>query len=375
MGILMRSSLSRLAASVLGGFLFASAGSQPVLAAPAAVAPVVPTVVVAPGATAATWGLEGRVEAVRQATVAAQISGTVLQLAVKAGDRVRAGQLLARIDERDAAAALAQADAAGARAEAERQNAQITLERQRALLRQNFVSPSAVDQAETQFKAAQAGAQQAQSARSQAALARGHAAVMAPFDGVVQATLLEVGDLAAPGRPVALLYQPGALRAVVQVPASRTAQARQAAQTRVQLPDGRWITPLRRTELPATDAVSQTVEWRLDLPTDAQSRLAPGQSLRVDFEGPGAPAPAANKPGIPTLPSGAVLQRGELEAVYVAQGDRFVLRAVRLGATHATGEIEILAGLQPGERVALDAVQAGLLNARPKVTATAKAQP
>ncbi|MFZ2990344.1 MAG: hypothetical protein WA086_20290, partial [Ideonella sp.] len=184
-------------------------------------------------------------------------------------------------------------------------------------------------------------------------------------------------------------YQPGALRAVVQLPASRAALARQASQTRVQLPDGRWINPLRRTELPVTDAVTQTVEWRLDLPPDAQAGLTPGLSLRVQFEGPArttnatstatsgaASSPSAN--GL-SLPAAAVLRRGELEAVYVAlpaakdQPTRFVLRAVRLGTPLASGQIPVLAGLRAGELVAADAIQAGLNGATPATPAAATA--
>lgn len=361
-----RPRLTALAAGVLA--LVLASASLPGEAAPVA------TLVVSTNGQTSGLLLDGRVEAVRQATVAAQISGNVLSLAVKAGDRVRAGQVLARIDERDAAAGLSRAEAAVAQAEAERQNAQLQLERQRELKRQSFVSQSAVDLAETQFKAAHAAWQQAQGARSQAALARGFATVTAPFDGYVLATEIQAGDLAGPGRPVATLYQPGALRAVVQLPVSRAALARQAGQTRVELPDGRWLTPLRRTELPVTDAVSQTVEWRLDLPADAQAGLTPGQSLRVQFDAPTArgagTAATAAAAGL-SLPAAAVLRRGELEAVYVAQpaangqGGSFVLRAVRLGTPQAGGLIPVLAGLKAGEQVAADAVQAGLAGATP----------
>ena len=64
-------------------------------------------------------------------------------------------------------------------------------------------------------------------------------------------------------------------------------------------------------------------------------------------------------------PASALLQRGELTAVYVVQGQRFVLRAVRTGAQHGAAGTEVLAGLKAGERVALHAVQAGLAGAVP----------
>jgi hypothetical protein len=83
--------------------------------------------------------------------------------------------------------------------------------------------------------------------------------------------------------------------------------------------------------------------------------------VQVRFEGAAA---AATDTAI-LLPSAAVLRRGELSAVYVVQGENFVLRAVRLGADRGPAGVAVLAGLKPGERVAADAVKAGLADARP----------
>jgi RND family efflux transporter MFP subunit len=322
----------------------------------------VPVLVVKQRGTAAGLSLDGAVQARRQATVAAQVGGNVLALMVKAGDRVKAGQPLARLDDRDASAGLQRTDAGVAQAEAELRNARLAAERQRELRSKGFVSQAAVDTAETQLKAAQAGLAQASGARSQAALARGFATLVAPFDGVVLATHLDAGDLASPGRPVLTLYAPGALRAVVQVPASQAAQARAARQVQVQLPDGQWVAPTAVQALPVTDPISQTVEWRLDLAAAADT-LSPGQSLRVRFDDPAPDAATSTAPL--TVPQAAVLRRGELDAVYVQREQRFVLRAVRLGRQQGTDRVEVLAGLKPGERIATDAVRAGLAGALP----------
>ena len=211
---------------------------------------------------------------------------------------------------------------------------------------------------------------QAQAGRSQALLQRGFARVLAPFDAVVLATHLDVGDLATPGRPIATLYAPGALRAVVMVPASMAAAARSATQLQLLLADGQRLSPSASKLLPGTDPVSQTVEWRLDLPTAASSAagLMPGQALRVVFDAAAAAATSALASPLAgglLLPHGALLRRGELQAVYVAQGQRFVLRAVRTGADLGPAGVVVLAGLKPGERYALDAVAAGLADATP----------
>lgn len=340
--------------------LLAAAAPAPALAA----AVSVPTVAVGSAQRGAGFEAEGTLQALQQSTVGAQIAGNVLQLAVKAGERVRAGQLLLRIDERDAQAALARTEAGLSQAEAEQRNAQTHVQRTRDLRAQGFVSQAALDVAETQLKAAEAGVQQARAARTQAALARGFAAVAAPFDAVVLATHVEAGDLAAPGRPLVTLYAPGRVRAVVDVAASRSAAARAATATEVQLPDGRWVAPAARTELPGTDAMSQTVEWRLDLAPADGAGLLPGQRVRARFAGAAAVATAGPAAGRLVVPAAAVLRRGELTAVYAVQDGRFVLKAVRLGAAVGDG-VEVLAGLKAGERVALDPVRAGLAGAVP----------
>ena len=174
----------------------------------------VPTVTLSTATDVVSVRFDGRLQALRQSTLAAQVGGNVVELAVQAGERVRAGQRIARIDERDTAAALAAADAGVAQALAAAKAAKLNLDRTRDLSAQGFVSEAALDLAQSQHDAAAAGLAQARAARSQATLARGFATITAPFDAVVLATHVEAGDLAAPGRPLATVYVPGRLRAV-----------------------------------------------------------------------------------------------------------------------------------------------------------------
>lgn len=312
-------------------------------------------------AVATGFELDGIVEPVRQSTVAAQASGRIATLVVKAGDRVRAGQLLATIDDRETQTGLQRSQAQVAQANAELRNAQAQVERTRELQSKGFVSKAALDTAETQFKGAQAGRDQATAGERQSALAQGFTRVTAPFEGWVLQTQSEAGDLAVPGKPILTLYAPLPLRAVVQVPASRGDLARSATQVEIQLPDGKgggtWLAPVARSAMPAADPVSQTIEWRLELPATAVLGLVPGQQVRVRFVG--------GQRERTVVPAQAVLRRGELTAVYVASGNSFVLRAVRLGPNHGAAGIEVLAGLTSNAWVALDPVRAGLAGASP----------
>lgn len=337
-----------LAAFAVSGALAQDAGIQ------------VPTVQIGARAVSTGYEIDGVIQPVKQSTLSAQASGRIVTLAVKMGDRVRAGQLLATIDDRESAAGLQRSQAQVAQSDAELRNAQVHFERTRDLQAKGFVSQSALDMAETQFKAAQAGRAQATAGARQSALYQGFTRVTAPYDGWVLQTHVEAGDLATPGKPLLTVYAPQPLRAVVQVPASLAETTRQAKQVEVQLSDGngasQWVRPVSRSAMPAADPVSQTVEWRLDLAPKAAQNLLPGQQVRVRFVGGQATRTV--------VPAAAVLRRGELTAVYVATAKGFVLRAVRLGADHGADGIEIVAGLAAGDRVALDPVRAGLAGAQ-----------
>lgn len=324
---------------------------------------VVPTLRLQAQLQGATTEWDGVIQAVRQTTVSAQVPGNIIALMVKAGDTVKTGQVLARIDERDAQAGLSRSQADVAQAEAQLRNARQQWERSQQLKAQGFISAAALDTAQAQWRAAQAAMNAAQAGRAQANLAKGFATITAPFDGRVLSTQAEVGDLALPGRPILTLYAPRPLRAVVQVPASQAAQLRSAKRVEVGLPVGaqgmalQWVQPTRVVSLPGADPVSQTVEWRLDLP---EVQILPGQAVTVRF------ADASATPGHPLqVPIPAVLQRGELTAVYVVREGRFMLQAVRTGTGARAGHLTLLSGVQAGDVIAADALKAGLANASP----------
>ena len=305
--------------------------------------------------------LDGVIQPVKQSTISAQAAGRVATLVVKAGDQVRAGQLLATIDDRETQTGVQRSQAQVAQAQAELRNAQANFDRTRDLQSKGFVSSAALDTADSQLKGALAGRDQAGAGARQSALAQGFTRVTAPFDGWVLQTQVEAGDLAMPGKPLLTLYAPLPLRAVVQVPVSRSGVARSAGAVNVVLESGeggtRLIRPVSVTAVPTADPVSQTTEWRLELPADAAKTLLPGQQVRVRFTG--------GQASRMVVPGSAVLRRGELTAVYVVSGKGFSLKAVRLGVDHGVDGVEVVAGLMVGDAVALDPVKAGLTGAQP----------
>jgi RND family efflux transporter MFP subunit len=269
--------------------------------------------------------------------------------------------VLATIDDREAQTGVQSSQAQVAQAQAGLHNAQANFDRTRDLRGKGFVSAAALDSADAQLKAALAGRDQAGAGARQSALAQSFTRVTAPFDAWVQQTQVEAGDLATPGKPLLTLYAPLPVRAVVQVPVSRSGLARSAGAVEVLLQSGaaavQWIRPSSMSSVPTADPVSQTIEWRLELPNEAARTLLPGQQVRVRFSGGQAQRLL--------VPLSAVLQRGELTAVYVVSGKGFALKAVRLGGAHGAEGVEVLAGLTAGDRVALDPVRAGLSGAQP----------
>ncbi|MBL8461312.1 MAG: biotin/lipoyl-binding protein, partial [Thauera sp.] len=128
-----------------------------------------PTVRVEARAVVPAIVAEATIEAVRQSTLAAQMPGRILELSVDAGDRVRRGAVLARIDPAEVAAAVAAADAGIAQAESALANARAEYQRARSLVERKFLSQSALDNARAQFQAAEAQVRAARAQREQAA--------------------------------------------------------------------------------------------------------------------------------------------------------------------------------------------------------------
>src|SRR4030067_2833524 len=105
-----------------------------------------------------TYSVEGLVEATRQSTVSAQISGASKEINFDVGDRVKKGQVILRIDERETAQALAGSNAQVLQAQATLQNAKANYERSRQLFEQKFIRPAALDEAQAEYQVARAQA-------------------------------------------------------------------------------------------------------------------------------------------------------------------------------------------------------------------------
>ncbi len=288
-----------------------------------------------------TLPAEAVLEATRQATVATQVSGRIVDVKVEAGQRVKAGQLLMTVDAREA-------NETAAAARAQLVQAEANFLRTQNLFKQKFVSQAALDQADATLKSARAQAGAAGAGAS-------HASVTAPIGGIIAARHVELGELAAPGRELVTIFDPKGLRAIASIPQFKLKEAQQAKSARIEFPESRrWLDGARVEILPTVDAKSHTATARVYLPDDPAllAGIVPGMAVRVHFV-----IGEARKLTVPTV---AVLRRGEISAVYVVGTGKAQLRQVRLGEAVADGELEILSGLATGETVSLDPVKTGI---------------
>lgn len=344
------SSLALLAAA---GLLAAACGSPEPPGATKPAAPPLATATAELREVELATTAEAVVEAVRQSTVSAQVSGRIVDIRFDVGDRVEKGAVILRIDERAANQAVAASEAQVREAEAALVNARAQFERTRQLLAQKFVSQAALDKAEADYKAAESRMKATLAGAGAAATEKSFTTIVAPYGGVVSARHVQLGEMASPGKPLLTGFDPTGLRVVATVPSAQVPAIQAGAKARIEVPSlGRWVEVKGVTVVPSADPRTHTTQVRLDLPDNAKG-LLPGVFARAYFVTGRAPRLM--------VPREAVLRRSEVTAVYVVGADGAPrLRQVRTGTAADEKSIEILAGLKAGEKVALDPVKAGM---------------
>jgi RND family efflux transporter MFP subunit len=293
--------------------------------------------------------LDGRVEAVNQATVSAQTSGRIAELPFDVNDYVEAGDVLMRFTDTEQKAALARAEAALQEANARLAEANQEFERFSKMIENNSVSQSRFDQSRANRDAAQARLNAARSGVETAKQQLEYTVIRAPYAGIVSKRHVELGELVSPGQPVISGLSLESLRVNVDVPQSMFHSVRTIGKAVVYVDDER-IAAESMTFFPVADSAANTFRMRVNLP-DGAATLYPGIFIKVGF--------VVGETQRLLVPREAVVRRSELSGIYVADGDDIALRQVRLGRK-VGDSIEVLAGLSEGEVVATDPVAAGI---------------
>lgn len=341
-------SIRLLAAATLAALLLAACGGEP--DAPAT-APEVgfETITVAPRTSARERSWDGVVEAVNQATLSAQTRGRVVELPFDVNDYVEAGQVVVRFTDVEQVSAQRRASAALNAAQADYTEAEVAFRRTEELVAKQLLARATLDQARARRDAARAALEAARAGVSEAGEQVDYTVIRAPYSGILTARHVELGESVQPGQPLVSGLSLQQLRVNVEVPQSDVAALREHGAAAVVLPGGSRVEASKVIVFPYADPGTHSFKVRVELP-EAETGLQPGMTVKVAFK--------TGEARHLWLPATALVTRSEVTAVYVVGEDnRVALRQVRLGHRR-DGEVEVLAGLAEGDRIAANPLDA-----------------
>jgi len=292
-----------------------------------------------PGSIEVEGVVVGRFEAV----ISSRLSASVAIVPAVPGQTVRAGAVLVRLEEQEARGALA-----GARAAVQATNAALDLAKRNRARFERLESRGAaaaleLDRARQEEATATAATASALAILRRAEIDSAQTILTAPFDAVVVERFVSPGDLAGPGRPLVKIASLSGRR-VEAAPAEQDVAALAPGDTLEVEVGGRTLTGRIAEIVGTVDPSTRRRTVRVDLPAGFEP--APGSFARVVLPGPAVPRLF--------VPAGAVVARGGLEIAWAVDRDgRVALRYVRTGSRRA-GNVEVLSGLEAGERVVLD---------------------
>jgi multidrug efflux system membrane fusion protein len=312
---------------------------------PPAPRPVIAQVV---GTKAADSGnvYSGEVRARHENDLAFRVGGKVVARYVDVGAQVARGQVLARLDPQDAQLGVDGARSQLAGAQADHALAAAELERYRDLHARNFVSRAVLDARETTFNTTKARLEQAKAQVATARNQSAYTALVAESDGVITAVSLEAGQVVAAGQPVMRFARPEEKEVVINVPESRMAELRNAADIRISV----WAAPGEiyhgriREIAPTADPATRTFTAKITV-LQANGAVRLGMTANVAL----ADGAAAQ---VITLPLTALTQVDGKPAVWVFDPatSKVNLRPVVVDAYREDGVV-VSDGLRPGEIV------------------------
>ena len=284
----------------------------------------------------------GSIRAVHEAAVASKLLAKVIEVRVTAGQRVQKGEVLVRLDDADLAARLEQAQATADGARAARDQAKIEQDRVQLLVQQGAAAKIEWDRVQSALKSAEAEFVRAEQSVAEAQTVLTYATINSPITGVVVDKRVEVGDMVTPGKVLLTLYDPTRMQLVASVRESLTRR----------LVVGQTINV-------HVDALKKTCQGRVsEIVPEAESA---SRTFSVKVTGPCPPGIYTGMFGrllIPlddeevlVVPDTAIRRIGQLTVVDVAEDSVLRRRSVQLGRRFGD-EVEVLSGLQVGERLA-----------------------
>jgi RND family efflux transporter MFP subunit len=272
----------------------------------------------------------GTVRPKLHSVIEAKVTGRIEKMLVTPGQQVKKGDLLAQLDAREVQAKLDQALAI-------RQQTESELKRHETLRAKQVITPA-------EFEAVQSRSQVAVATAAEAETMLSYTKIVAPFDGIVTRKLADVGDLATPGKPLIEVEDPQLLQFEAAVPDAIVGKLTLGAKLPVRIMS-KEVGGVVSEIAPSGDPGSRTFLVKLDLLSAAGLRA--GQFGRVEIP--------VSETNVLRAPASAVIQRGQMELVFVVTNDHAQLRLVKTGKRFGD-EIELLSGVSAGEDVVTERV-------------------
>jgi HlyD family secretion protein len=289
----------------------------------------------------------GTVQAEQLAAVTSRVVANILEMRASAGQRVSNGETLVVLDDRDLRHRVEQARDAVRSAEATLEQAQSDYKRDKPLFDQQVITPYDFDHTQTNLKTAEANLHRLQQAEREAEVSLSYAVIRSPFTGVVVDKLANVGDLAAPGKPLLTMYEQGHLWLEANVPEDLMDRIHLNQVLAFRIDAAGRETRGRVVEIvPSSDPASRSVVVRVHL-SDTKD-IVPGMFGRLLI-----PVKAEE---VLTVPASALIRAGQLTMLDVVSDGRVERRTVQLGRAIGN-QYEVLSGIAAGETVAIRKAQ------------------
>ncbi len=283
----------------------------------------------------------GTIRAVHETSIGSKLLARVLEVTLKAGQKVRTGDVLVRLDDADIQAKLQQAKAAVTAAEAVHSQAAADAKRYADLVKKHAVSQQENEKAATALRSSEADLRRAQEAVNEVQATLDWATIRSPIDGTVIDKKVDVGDMVTPGQLLLTLYDPKRMQLVASVRESLTRQLQigQSLAVRVEGLDKECSGTVSEI-VPEAQSASRSFQVKVTgpCPTGVYSGMFGRILIPLQEE------------QVLVIPRQAIESVGQLQLVEVVENGQPVRRAIRTGRTFGD-DVEVLSGLEEGEQV------------------------
>ena len=287
----------------------------------------------------------GTIRAVHETTIGSKLLARVVELNLKAGQKVQKGEVLLRLDDTDLRARLKQAEATLSAAEVDRAQAEADVNRYAKLFKAKAVSEQEYERAASALKSTDAEVRRAKETINEVQATLDFATVRSPMNGVVIDKKVDVGDMVSPGQMLATLLDPTRMQLVATVRETLAHRLQVGQIIEVQIENiNKQCSGTISEIVPEAQSASRTFQVKVTgpCPKGVYSGMFGRLLIPLDEE------------GVLVVPREAVKSVGQLELVDVVENGNVTRRAVRSGRI-IDDNVEVLSGLREGEQVELPA--------------------